>query len=495
MKFAINCFIFILLILPTGNLISQPNNNSIKRNKTILKLKNNPNFRSTQISKIAFNNSTGLQYNLRKQNNDVTFSKNLSTTSMLDSTVYFNDTDKRKYHVKFDSNNLIELELFQHWNETGNKWADDFRNTKTYNSEKLLTELLSEYYNESTSKWIKNWRDIAEYSNEGNSELWQYQEWNSAAEVWENNWQQKVTKNNGTITYQEELWDNTLSNWINDFLADINYDDSGNELNYFGKSWDSVNSKWVNSWKDTTFYDNNKRMIGYKSYIWEDEQWYVWDNEVYLYNDDGLIFESMIYDFDYNSMTWIDYQKLTFTYNSNGMVISNFLDNLDDNYFNYRTSFEYDANGNMIYVYNEEVDPVNGSTELITNTIYFSDNFAEYSFDAKNLTAYYSVSTDVKEKAEVIKNNFVLHQNFPNPFNPTTRINYEIPNNKLGNAEPIIIKVFDGVGNEIETLVNGYHTPGSYFVEFDGKDLSSGIYIYQLTSGNFTYTKTMLLLK
>lgn len=493
MKFTIKYFILILLFLPTANLISQPNVNTVKRNNTILKLKNNPSFRSVHISKLVLKNTP--QPNLRQQNNHFSLSKNLSESSMLDSTVYFNDTDKRKYYVNFNANKLIESELFQHWDESNTQWINDFRNTKTYNSENLQLELLSEYFNESTSKWINNWRDIAEYSNDGNSELWQYQEWNTESEVWQNNWQQKVNKSNGTITYLEELWNNTLNNWINDFLADINYDANGNELNYLGKSWDNINSTWVNSWKDTTFYNSNKRMIGYKSYIWEDDQWYVWDNEVYLYNDQGLLSEINIYDFDYNSMTWIDFQKLTFTYNSNGLVTTNYLDNLDENYYNYRTTFEYDAGNNMNYAYNEEVDPVNGSAELFTNTIYFTDSFAQYSFDAKNLNAYYSTATDIKKSSEIIKNNFVLHQNYPNPFNPNTRINYEIPVNNISNNEPIVIKVFDAVGNEIATLVDSHHTPGSYFVEFDGKDLPSGIYFYQLTSGSITFTKTMLLLK
>jgi uncharacterized Ntn-hydrolase superfamily protein len=85
---------------------------------------------------------------------------------------------------------------------------------------------------------------------------------------------------------------------------------------------------------------------------------------------------------------------------------------------------------------------------------------------------------------------FYLYQNSPNPFNPSTVIKYQIPK-----ASFVILKVFDVIGNEVTTLVNGEKPAGNYEVEFKSSKLSSGVYIYQLRAGNFLATKKMILTK
>ncbi len=85
---------------------------------------------------------------------------------------------------------------------------------------------------------------------------------------------------------------------------------------------------------------------------------------------------------------------------------------------------------------------------------------------------------------------FGLNQNFPNPFNPVTKINYSIE--KPGNVS---LKVFDVTGNEVSSLVCGNQSAGNHSVEFDGKNLASGIYFYKLAAGGKTEVKKMTLLK
>jgi hypothetical protein len=85
---------------------------------------------------------------------------------------------------------------------------------------------------------------------------------------------------------------------------------------------------------------------------------------------------------------------------------------------------------------------------------------------------------------------FVLNQNYPNPFNPTTTISYSIPNNGL-----LILKVYDILGKEVAELVNEAKDAGNYSVTFNASELPSGIYFYTLTSGNFTATKKLILLR
>ncbi|RPI13489.1 MAG: T9SS C-terminal target domain-containing protein [Ignavibacteriae bacterium] len=85
---------------------------------------------------------------------------------------------------------------------------------------------------------------------------------------------------------------------------------------------------------------------------------------------------------------------------------------------------------------------------------------------------------------------YKLDQNYPNPFNPTTTISFAIP--KAGNVELV---VFDVLGRNVATLVNGYTTVGNHSIEFDASSLASGIYFYTITAGDFTATKKMMLIK
>lgn len=85
---------------------------------------------------------------------------------------------------------------------------------------------------------------------------------------------------------------------------------------------------------------------------------------------------------------------------------------------------------------------------------------------------------------------YSLMQNFPNPFNPVTTISYSIPSNGL-----VTLKVYDILGTELAELVNEAKEAGNYSVTFNASNLPSGIYFYTLTSGNYTATKKLILLK
>jgi hypothetical protein len=85
---------------------------------------------------------------------------------------------------------------------------------------------------------------------------------------------------------------------------------------------------------------------------------------------------------------------------------------------------------------------------------------------------------------------FSLFDNYPNPFNPVTKITYT-----LGDAADVKLEVFDIAGGLVTTLANGLQAAGKHEVTFDAKDLAGGIYFYRLRAGSFTQTKRMLLVK
>ncbi|HMS34785.1 MAG TPA: C25 family cysteine peptidase [Ignavibacteria bacterium] len=136
----------------------------------------------------------------------------------------------------------------------------------------------------------------------------------------------------------------------------------------------------------------------------------------------------------------------------------------------------------------------------------YTDSLGNYSFNSsylengtpanlvvtgKNLIPYDGnmIITSVSENTQGPQD-YTLSQNYPNPFNPVTHLEFGI-----SNLEFVSLKVFDVLGNEIKTLVNEMKTPGVYSVEFDGSKLSSGIYFYKISAGEFTEVKKMTLLK
>jgi Secretion system C-terminal sorting domain len=98
-------------------------------------------------------------------------------------------------------------------------------------------------------------------------------------------------------------------------------------------------------------------------------------------------------------------------------------------------------------------------------------------------------ATLVKASAQ-LPGNFVLSQNYPNPFNPSTQIQFSVPK-----AGYVTLKVYDMLGREVSTLVNGELGPSSYSITWNAANVASGVYLYKLDAGNYSMTKKMVLMK
>ncbi len=102
----------------------------------------------------------------------------------------------------------------------------------------------------------------------------------------------------------------------------------------------------------------------------------------------------------------------------------------------------------------------------------------------------YNELTPVKSEYNNIPLDFILEQNYPNPFNPSTKINFSIPKSDF-----VTLKVYNMLGQEVATLVNRQMSAGKYSVEFNASNLTSGVYLYKITTNDFTLSKKMMLLK
>jgi hypothetical protein len=101
-----------------------------------------------------------------------------------------------------------------------------------------------------------------------------------------------------------------------------------------------------------------------------------------------------------------------------------------------------------------------------------------------------TVSFQVGVGSKSVPLTYALNQNYPNPFNPTTSIVYQLPS-----KSKVSLKVFDVLGKEVATLVNGEESAGSKTVQFNGENLASGVYFYRLSTGTFMDVKRMTLIK
>ena len=100
-----------------------------------------------------------------------------------------------------------------------------------------------------------------------------------------------------------------------------------------------------------------------------------------------------------------------------------------------------------------------------------------------------SIVLPVEDETTIVTE-FALHQNYPNPFNPSTKITYSVPK-----SSQVTLKIFNTLGEEIETLVNEEKPVGTYEVNWNAANLPSGVYFYRLQAGGFVQTRKMILLK
>ncbi|HMB89503.1 MAG TPA: fibronectin type III domain-containing protein [Rhodothermales bacterium] len=110
--------------------------------------------------------------------------------------------------------------------------------------------------------------------------------------------------------------------------------------------------------------------------------------------------------------------------------------------------------------------------------------------DARLFTTMTSDNTAVERVGVGIPEHFALEANYPNPFNPETRISYAVPT-----TAHVRLAVYDALGREVAVLVNEGQVAGHYETTFEGSGLPSGVYLYRITAGTFSETRRMLLLK
>ncbi|MGB4851061.1 MAG: SBBP repeat-containing protein, partial [Ignavibacteria bacterium] len=159
------------------------------------------------------------------------------------------------------------------------------------------------------------------------------------------------------------------------------------------------------------------------------------------------------------------------------------------------TTIKYNSSGDSVWVkrYNGPANSTDNANSIAldgSGNVFVTGQSEGSGTGTDYATVKYSQSVGINQISSEIPDKFSLSQNYPNPFNPFTKINYEL---RVTNYAKLV--VYDVIGKEVVTLVNEKQSPGTYQVEFDAGSLTSGIYFYRLTSGDFTDTRRMMLIK
>jgi len=143
--------------------------------------------------------------------------------------------------------------------------------------------------------------------------------------------------------------------------------------------------------------------------------------------------------------------------------------------------------GDSLYLDILYMDDTNPNVSLSNFTNFTDPSECIWNYER---VAIYAPVVGVEDGISNAVDGFSLSQNYPNPFNPTTKISFN-----LQKRTNVTLDVFNTLGQKVATLLDGAVNPGAHDIEFDGKDLTSGIYFYQLTADNFKQTKKMVLMK
>lgn len=185
-----------------------------------------------------------------------------------------------------------------------------------------------------------------------------------------------------------------------------------------------------------------------------------------------------------------DYSRVTiWVYNTSGQLYRTLVNNQTKTYGTHSSLWDgRDNNGAPVPIGNYYFRIL--AVSLYTGALSTAKNSGSFFIDGASKI---NVGSELLE--QLIPKEFALSKNFPNPFNPSTKINFEVPK-----TAQVVIKIYDLLGREVKTLVNEIKTQGRYQVVWNGDNASgvpvaSGLYIYRMQAGDFIATHKMLMIK
>ncbi|MAT56828.1 MAG: hypothetical protein CMF23_02505 [Ignavibacteriae bacterium] len=268
----------------------------------------------------------------------------------------------------------------------------------------------------------------------------------------------------------------------------------------------SIKAQWNSEWNSSSIdYNTLSGWISFKQTSTS-----IWEKAFYTLNETSFNIMDNVYPtavkYSYN----FTQEEITANYQIYSLGIDLTGDDITEFYVlayhensdNYRQSFKIldITNNNVIleknnssfyYSYPVLWDLDNDGVLECSFIEYDYPNYSSYRYNVLNT----GIITAITSKPESVNKGFRLNNNYPNPFNPSTIIDYEVPS-----PSQIKIEVFDITGSKIRTLIQDFHQAGNYKVEWNGTDeygniVSSGAYFYKMSNEKFSDVKKMIFLK
>ncbi len=380
------------------------------------------------------------------------------------------------------------------------EWDLGSRQLMTYDDADNLLERVRQKLNGDGTAYENDKRDTYEYDDQNRETLQQLDEWDGAA--WrpvEREIQDSIDV--GVAHSITQLWDAGSSTWVNDEREVSTLQDSSRTTeSWDGAAWQPVDrsitstgggvttitildwdgSGWVNDQR-LSYSDEFRKVESWDGSIWMNVQL-----QETTYDDDGNLLELLEKAWDDTGMAWMNDYRVTYTYNAAGIQTLFLLEEWEGGMWEDETRqvSTLDADGN-------ETEEVWQDWDDIEN---------EWVNVLRWLRTY--EATGVGLESDPLFAGYVLEQNHPNPARTETTISFEVPatvaitgaTNGVGAPASATLTLYDALGRRVRVLRDGRDIVGTGRVTLTVSvdNLASGVYYYQLRSGNATMTKTMV---
>lgn len=383
------------------------------------------------------------------------------------STAYFGPTpmqDRAVYSYDEFANRIgAEYSSFEN-----NTWNNRWMETRTYNSSNVVEEFIGQ-------SWVNSmWENAQKIQYSYNAEIASLGEY---VYVWEGEaWQlsgrtfHSYDANGQKLTTLSQI--RSGSNWYDNYEIIMSYDSSGNTIE---ELWQiNYGAGLEDAWKSQFGYDENQNRIEETFLFVADGSWVNGDQIYNAFDAAGNLIETLQYYWENGN--WVEGYNAFLSYNE-------FNDQVDGHGYGWNGSewvhttellFTYDEfQNNIAYELEQNWDGAGWQTVMEYTRTYAP-------FSPSSLENEYHVAPEA----------FELKGNYPNPFNPSTSIDFS-----LSSQAHVELQVVDLKGRTLATLVNGSKAAGQYSVQFDAANYASGVYLYRLVVDNSVQTRKMTLLK
>ncbi len=394
-----------------------------------------------------------------------------------------------------------ETHHYYKW-DAGSDWEIDSREVYVYENDRLLSVTNQMVIEE---EYVNDYRTLFAYQQVGDDVLLSEtvdQFWNGDFMSWENEERIEFTSSNGELTGGESsTWDG-IDEWV--LYERFILDEQENDL--YMTYQDFTGTDWINSERQIfenfsinemySLFTEEMNVVetgslltlaelfpDYTEQAWDGSQWvdvsrqvteteYTWPGEI-----TGKIISGQAYESE-----WVTFSEIRITFQDNKpheLVLyiaedSEAAELIPD----FGEEFQYNEEGHLKYVLQKQAADENNKALSV----------AELVTTGRLILQWSGASTSIGDEVKPVS--FSLGNAYPNPFNPSTVIPFQ-----LGTAGDISIRVFDMLGRDVVSLVNGRYPAGNHTIRFDGSGLSSGVYLIRLEAPEFQETRRVTLLK